>query len=47
MLPPHNDQQVILAYEMYKRTDEDAWLESADFKAAFAIDVRIDFIGVW
>ncbi|KAL0952102.1 hypothetical protein HGRIS_008735 [Hohenbuehelia grisea] len=47
LLPKCNHQQVPFAYKMYKREDEKGWKQSTMFKKAFAIDVDIEFLGVW
>ncbi|KAF6754847.1 hypothetical protein DFP72DRAFT_1169843 [Ephemerocybe angulata] len=47
LLPPHNDEQVPFAYQMYLRTDEIGWEQSNEFKKAFSINVDIEFVGVW
>ena len=47
LLPAHNNQQVPFAYKMYSRLDALGWAQSTAFKKAFAIDVPIEFIGVW
>ncbi|KAF7436007.1 hypothetical protein PC9H_002833 [Pleurotus ostreatus] len=47
LLPKCNHQQVPFAYKMYKREDEKGWKMSSMFKKAFAIDVDIEFVGVW
>jgi len=47
VLPACNHRQVPFAYKMYKSTDNDGWKQSVAFKKAFAIDVDIEFVGVW
>ncbi|KAF9483555.1 hypothetical protein BDN70DRAFT_990260 [Pholiota conissans] len=47
LLPAGNFQQVPFAYKMYARADEIGWEQSTEFKKAFAVDVPIEFIGVW
>ena len=47
LLPAGNSQQVPFAYRMYRRDDKDGWEQSKQFKEAFSMDVRIEFIGVW
>jgi len=47
LLPAGNFQQVPFAYKMYKRADPVGWEMSNEFKKAFSVDVKIEFIGVW
>ncbi|KAF8996538.1 hypothetical protein BDQ17DRAFT_1429685 [Cyathus striatus] len=47
LLPANNSQQVPFAYKMYTRTDDVGWEQSNEFKKAFCIDVKIEFLGVW
>ncbi|KAJ6530931.1 hypothetical protein DFH09DRAFT_1183713 [Mycena vulgaris] len=47
LLPACNHQQIPFAYKMYTNEDENGWKQSNAFKKAFAIDVDIEFIGVW
>ncbi|KAI6024565.1 hypothetical protein EDC04DRAFT_2899944 [Pisolithus marmoratus] len=47
LLPRCNHQQVPFAYEMYSQDDEEGWRQSRAFKKAFAIDVSVEFVGVW
>ncbi|GLB38791.1 putative uncharacterized alpha/beta hydrolase domain (DUF2235) [Lyophyllum shimeji] len=47
LLPADNHQQVPFAYTMYTRTDDLGWEQSNAFKAAFSVDVNIEFVGVW
>ncbi|KAF5317488.1 hypothetical protein D9619_013150 [Psilocybe cf. subviscida] len=47
LLPTCNHQQVPFAYKMYTRCDHEGWHQSNAFKKAFAIDVDIEFLGVW
>lgn len=47
LLPPGNHQQVPFAYKMYTREDEFGWKQSKQFKKAFSVDVRVDFLGAW
>lgn len=47
LLPAGNYQQVPFAYKMYARDDYVGWEQSTEFKKAFAVDVPIEFIGVW
>jgi hypothetical protein len=47
LLPADNHQQVPFAYKMYTRADDIGWEQSNAFKAAFSIDVDIEFLGVW
>ncbi|KAF9464083.1 hypothetical protein BDZ94DRAFT_1257527 [Collybia nuda] len=47
LLPADNFQQVPFAYKMYTRADDIGWEQSNAFKAAFSIDVDIEFLGVW
>ncbi|KAF9022154.1 hypothetical protein BDZ89DRAFT_1137517 [Hymenopellis radicata] len=47
LLPRCNFQQVPFAYKMYARDDAKGWAQSVEFKAAFSIDVKIEFLGVW
>ena len=47
LLPANNHQQIPFAYQMYSRSDAAGWDQSTQFKKAFSIDVRIEFIGVW
>ncbi|KAJ8522566.1 hypothetical protein ONZ45_g886 [Pleurotus djamor] len=47
LLPASNYQQVPFAYKMFTRADPIGWEQSNAFKAAFSIDVEIEFIGVW
>ena len=34
-------------YKMYSQDDKEGWDESDEFKKAFSIDVRVEFVGVW
>lgn len=47
LLPSDNFQQVPFAYKMYTRVDHTGWEQSNAFKAAFSVDVHIEFLGVW
>ncbi|KAI0299806.1 hypothetical protein BC826DRAFT_993448 [Russula brevipes] len=47
LLPAGNHQQVPFAYKMFSRDDEIGWKQSTAFKKAFAVDVEIEFVGVW
>ena len=47
IIPTNNHQQVPFAYNMYSRDDEQGWIESHAFKAAYSVDVDIEFVGVW
>ncbi|THH27339.1 hypothetical protein EUX98_g6851 [Antrodiella citrinella] len=47
LLPPHNQQQIPFAYDMYVREDEEGIKLSGRFKRTFCRDVYIDFLGVW
>ncbi|KAF8182360.1 hypothetical protein BJ912DRAFT_928707, partial [Pholiota molesta] len=47
LLPADNFQQVPFAYKMYTRADAIGWEQSTEFKKTFAVDVPIEFIGVW
>ena len=47
LLPAGNFQQLPFAYKMFKRADDVGWEQSTEFKKAFAVDVPIEFIGVW
>ncbi|KAF8074124.1 hypothetical protein FPV67DRAFT_1480849 [Lyophyllum atratum] len=47
LLPADNHQQVPFAYKMYTRADDVGWEQSNAFKAAFSVDVDIEFLGVW
>ncbi|KAL4070342.1 hypothetical protein J3A83DRAFT_3177895 [Scleroderma citrinum] len=47
LLPQCNYQQVPFAYKMYTQDDKDGWDQSNEFKKAFSIDVRVEFVGVW
>ena len=35
------------AYAMFKRDDPIGWKMSNDFKRAFSVDVKVDFMGVF
>jgi uncharacterized protein (DUF2235 family) len=47
LLPANNWEQVPFAYRLYKRTTDNAWKASLEFKKTFAADVQIEFVGVW
>ncbi|KAF7358996.1 DUF2235 domain-containing protein [Mycena sanguinolenta] len=47
LLPADNHQQIPFAYKMYTNNSEVGWAQSNAFKAAFSIDVDIEFVGVW
>lgn len=47
LLPADNFQQVPFAYKMYTRADAIGWEQSTEFKKTFAVEVPIEFIGVW
>jgi hypothetical protein len=47
LLPTGNSQQVPFAYRMYTRDDKEGWKQSKQFKEAFSIDIRVEFLGVW
>jgi uncharacterized protein (DUF2235 family) len=47
LLPAGNSQQVPFAYRMYTRDDKDGRMQSQQFKEAFSMDIRVEFLGVW
>ncbi|KAI5476095.1 hypothetical protein MNV49_000413 [Pseudohyphozyma bogoriensis] len=47
LLSPGNDEQILFAYEMYKRNDDEGWRLANQFKKTFSTDVTIHFLGVW
>ncbi|OJA19282.1 hypothetical protein AZE42_04487 [Rhizopogon vesiculosus] len=47
IIPRCNYEQVPFAYHMYKRNDRKGRVQSAAFKKAFSLHVRIEFVGVW
>ncbi|KAF8269883.1 hypothetical protein EI94DRAFT_1681284 [Lactarius quietus] len=47
LLPAGNSQQVPFAYRMYTRDDKAGWQQSKQFKEAFSMDIRVEFLGVW
>jgi len=47
LLTPDNRQQVPFAYKMYTTKTKKGWSQATPFKRAFAIDVKIEFLGVW
>ncbi|KAF8597982.1 hypothetical protein BDV93DRAFT_478920 [Ceratobasidium sp. AG-I] len=47
LLPAYNHVHVPYAYAMFKRDDPDGWKMSNDFKRAFSVDVKVDFMGVF
>jgi uncharacterized protein (DUF2235 family) len=47
LLPTNNHQQIPFAYKLFERTDDIGWQQSDAFKHAFAVNVKIEFIGVW
>ncbi|KAF8664834.1 hypothetical protein AX16_000675 [Volvariella volvacea WC 439] len=47
LLPPHNVPQVDFAFTMYNTSDKDGARLARQFKQTFAIDVAVDFLGVW
>ena len=47
MLSKGNEEEVFLAYELYKRRDKEGIELAAGFKETYSRDVKVDFIGVW
>ncbi|RXW17941.1 hypothetical protein EST38_g7910 [Candolleomyces aberdarensis] len=47
LLPASNTEQVPFAYTMYLKADKLGWRQSNQFKKAFAINVDVEFLGVW
>ncbi|KAF5340127.1 hypothetical protein D9758_013148 [Tetrapyrgos nigripes] len=47
LLPRDNEEQIVFAYKLYTRTDDEGIKLSAGFKQTFCRDVRIEFMGVW
>ncbi|KIK51064.1 hypothetical protein GYMLUDRAFT_252409 [Collybiopsis luxurians FD-317 M1] len=47
VLPAGNHKLVPRAYKMYLRNDAEGWKQSAAFKKAFSINVKIEFLGIW
>lgn len=48
LLPPHNQEQLDFAFNLFKRTDMTGWKLSKEFRKTFtAHDVTIEFVGVW
>lgn len=47
LLPAHNLQQILFAYQYYKDDSEEGWKMSAEFKRTFCMDVSVYFIGVF
>ncbi|KAG8967736.1 hypothetical protein FRC03_009429 [Tulasnella sp. 419] len=47
LLPRNNKEQINFAYNSYKDESSRGVIRSQGFKAAFSIDVVIDFMGLW
>ncbi|THH07707.1 hypothetical protein EW145_g3194 [Phellinidium pouzarii] len=47
LLSSGNEQQATSAYRIYKKDDEAGKNQATHFKKTFAINVKIDFVGVW
>jgi hypothetical protein len=47
LLPPGNKESIRAAYELYAREDQEGLDLCKDFKASFAIQVDVQFVGVF
>ncbi|KAI0003870.1 hypothetical protein BJV74DRAFT_490807 [Russula compacta] len=47
LLSAGDHQQIPFAYKMFSRDDDVGWSQSTEFKKAFSMDVKIEFVGVW
>jgi len=47
LLPASDHQQIPFAYKMFSRDDKTGWAQSIEFKKAFSVNVKIEFVGVW
>ncbi|KAF7967366.1 hypothetical protein HWV62_34485 [Athelia sp. TMB] len=47
LVPPHNDQQVDFAFDLYQATDPQSAETAAEFKSTFSMPVIVKFVGVW